>query len=99
MNKLRLIITNEAFSDINLISDFIAKDNQIAAKNFIKNLFNCFETLIQFPDLGVFKNKITDKTVKIFIHNKNYLIAYKVLNDKLVILKVTNRYQNIYDLL
>ena len=99
MNKQKLIITDEAYKDMNFISDFIAKDNYSAAKKFIKSLFDCFDTLLKFPDMGVSKNKIADKNVKIFIHNKNYLIAYKLINDKLVILKVTNCYQDIYSLL
>ncbi len=99
MSKLKLIITKEAYADLNSISDFIAKDNIDAAKNLIKDLFDLCNTLTEFPNLGVIKEAIKDKTVKIYIHNKQYLIAYRVENDKLVVFKITSRYQNIYKLL
>ena len=40
MNDLNLIITEQAYSDLDLISDFIAQDNVNAAEKHLKFLPN-----------------------------------------------------------
>jgi len=99
MNNLELIITEEAFNDIDVISNFISADNIAAAKKIIDMFFDCFNTLAEFPNMGVYKKEIKSKDTQIFILKKQYLIAYKIKNNKLIILKVSYRYQNIYNIL
>ena len=99
MNKLKLIITQEAYNDLESISDYIANDNISASKNLINELFDYCNTLCEFPNMGVRKNCIKDKSVKIYIYKKQYLIAYKIDNNKLVVFKFTSRYQDIQNLL
>ena len=45
MNNLKLEITSKAYNDIEIITDFIAKDNPTAAIKFIKLFNKTFETL------------------------------------------------------
>jgi len=99
MNNLKLVITEDVYSDMDIISGYIGKDDVNAAKNFIKDLFGIFDTLVKFPNIGVHKRGIKDKNVKIYIHKKRYLVVYKVGKDHLVILKVSNSYTDIYNIL
>lgn len=93
MNKL--IITDEAYHDIFEISEFIAQYNERAAKETIQFLFGTCNNLLDFPRLGVKKDAIKAKDVRIYIA-RQYLIAYCIDKDKIVILKVSNQYQDIY---
>lgn len=95
MNSLKLVITNEAYSDIDNISKFISKNDSVSAKKFLKRIQIACSLLTKFPNIGVHKAGLKDKEVKLFILNKQYLIAYKVDNENLVILKVSSRYQDI----
>lgn len=99
MNKLKLIITQEAFNDLESISDYIANDNISASKNLINELFDSCDALCEFSNIGVRKECIKDKNVKFYIYKKQYFIAYKIDNDKLVVFKYTSRYQDIQNLL
>ena len=95
MNNYKLIITQEAYKDILEISEFIAQYNERASKETVQFLFGACNNLIRFPCLGIKRDAIKSKEVKIYIVWQ-YLIAYKIDNDKIVILKISNQYQNIY---
>ena len=99
MNKLELVLTEEAYKDIDNISDYIALDNTQAAKNTVDLLYQSCYTLTLFPNLGSYRDGILSKDTKIFIINKQFLIAYKIVENKLVVLKITTRYRDICSLL
>ena len=95
MNNLHLIITDEAFDDIDKIADFIAEYNPRAARETIEFLLGACNNLLKFPSLGVKKNCIKSNDVRFYII-RQYLIAYRIHNNRVVILKISNRYQDIY---
>ena len=95
MTKYKLIITSEAYKDILEISEFISQYNERAAKDTIQFLFGACNNLLRFPSLGVKKEAIKSEDVKIYIV-RQYLIAYKIDDKNIVILKISNQYQNIY---
>ncbi len=99
MNNLELIITEEAFHDIEIISQFISNDNFGVAKKTVDMFFDYFNMLCEFPNMGIYKKGIKAKDTQIFIVKKQFLIAYKIKDNKLIILKISYRYQNIYNLL
>lgn len=96
MNKIELVITQKAFEDIDTISDYIAKDNIIVAKSVVEELFNTLYTLTEFPNIGKQKNGIADTSVMVFVHKKKYLIAYKIVNSTVVILRILTKYQDLF---
>ncbi len=100
MNNLELEITSKAFKDIELISDFIARDNKSAAAKLVKLLNKTFGTLCQHPNLGRAREDFTYLDVKFYIVKKNYLIVYRVIDNKtLRVLRVLTAYQDICSLL
>lgn len=55
MNNLKLIITDEAFNDVDRIADFIAQYNPRAARETVEFLFGACNNLLKFPNLGLTK--------------------------------------------
>ena len=98
MNKA-VFITGIAKEDITKISEYIAVDNKIASIKIVDDFYKTFELLSNFPETGVIKNDIKDKTVRIYTMKKNFAIVYRILNDNVEILRVLTRYQNIFAIL
>ena len=46
MNDLELEITSKAYNDIEIISDYIAKDNKTAATKFVKLFYKTFKNFM-----------------------------------------------------
>ena len=98
-HKLNLIITNEAYSDIDRIASFIALDNPKAASDVVQMLFKACDNLARFPQMGSHPSCIKNEHVRTFVIKGKFIIAYRIDNDKLVVFKISNHYQNIYHLL
>ena len=100
MNNLELEITSKAYNDIEIISDFIAKENKNAAIKLIKLFNKAFKTLCKHPYLGKSREDFTYLDVKFYVVNKNYLVVYRIINNKaLRILRVLTTYQDICSIL
>ena len=98
-NKLTLRILDKAEEDMVLIGDYIAKDNQSAATDLLKQFYATFDTLSEYPELGFKRKDFTYKDVRFYVIRKNYLILYKIENSTLFILRVLTAYQDICALL
>lgn len=100
MNDLKLEITSKAYSDIETIADYIAKDNKNAAIKFVKLFYKTFKTLCKHPNLGKIRFDFTYLDVKFYVVKKNYLIVYRIIDNKtLRILRVLTTYQDICSIL
>ena len=96
MNKLELEITSKAYNDIEIITDYIAHDNIIAANKMAKLFLETFQVLSLHPNIGTIRKDFTYLDVKFYVLKKHYLIVYRVIdNTKLRILRVLTAYQDI----
>ena len=96
MNDLEREITSKAYNDIEIISDYIAKDNKTAATKFLRLFNNAFKTLCKHPYLGKSRDDFTYLDVKFYVVKKNYLVIYRIIDNKtLRILRVLTTYQDI----
>ena len=96
MNNLKLEITSKAYNDIEIISDYIAKDNKSAAIKFVKLFYKTFKTLCKHPNLGKTREDFTYLDVKFYILKKKYLVIYRIIDNKVLrILRVLTTYQDI----
>lgn len=98
-NSLSVLITIPAKNDISEIINFIAKDNPKAALGVINIFEETFKMLALFPESGVRKNSIKDKSVLIYITQKRYAIVYRIKNNNLQILRILTRYQDLFAIL
>ena len=98
-NQLKLQILNKAEEDLILISDFISKDNPIAARNLLKLFYATFDILSRYPNIGKQRIDFTYKDVQFYVVKKNYLVLYKSDNNYLYILRVFSSYSDICSIL
>lgn len=99
MSKLKLNITDQAKTDIRLITNYIAQDNKSAAKAMSKYLYKICKNLAEFPDMGTIRPDFTYKNFRFFTIKKRYIIAYRIDSNTLFIARVLTAYQDICALL
>ena len=92
-------IKSKALEDISIIADRIKEDNEKAALNFIQLLYEVFDKISRFPNLGVSRKDFTYKDVRFFVVEKHYLVVYNIENESVCILRILSSYQNICALL
>ncbi len=93
----KIIITNSAFSDLENIKSFIAKDNQEIAKKYISNIFDRLEQLETFPQSGVkIVNSFFDYAKAYYLVCTNHVAIYQIneLAKCIYVLRVLSHFQN-----
>lgn len=93
----KIIITNSAFSDLESIKLFIAKDNLEIAKKYILKIFDRFEQLETFLYSGLkIANSIFDYAKAYCLICANHVAIYQVdeLEKCVYILRVLSHYQD-----
>ena len=96
MNNLKLEITSKAYNDMEIISDFIAIDNKSAANKMMKLFYKTFMMFLKHPNIGKSRPDFTYMNVKFYVIKKNYLIVYRIIDNKIIrILRVLTTYQDI----
>ena len=93
----KIIITSSAFSDLESIKLFIAKDNLEIAKKYILKIFDRFEQLETFPYSGLkIANSIFDYAKAYCLICANHVAMYQVneLEKCIYILRVLSHYQD-----
>lgn len=94
-NITQVIITEEAKNDITVIIDFISRDNVKVAFDMLNIIYKTFEMLKMYPEAGIKKINIRKTSVRIYSIRKKYSIVYRELDNRLEILRVLTRYQDI----
>lgn len=92
----KIIITDSAFSDLESIKLFIAKDNLEIAKQYILKIFDRFEQLEVFPYNGLkIANSFFDYAKAYYLICVNHVAIYQVneLAKCVYILRVLSHYQ------
>ena len=93
----KIIITDSAFSDLESIKLFIAKDNLEIAKQYILKIFDRFEQLESFPYSGLkIANSFFDYAKAYYLICVNHVAIYQVneLAKCVYILRVLSHYQD-----
>ena len=87
----RLLVREQAWSDLEEFGAFIAKDNPAAATEVVRQLRLSFEQLSRMPQLGRIVRKIkTIEKLRMWLSPafRNYLILYRELPDGVEIVRV-----------
>lgn len=96
MNKL--VITEQAYNDIDLIVGYISNNNKPASKKILKLLHQACYLLVEFPNIGIKRPDFTYKNIMFYIVAKKYLIAYQIRQNEVLILRILSAYQDICSL-
>lgn len=87
----RLLVREQAWSDLEELGGFIAKDNPAAASEVVRQLRLSFEQLARMPKLGRVVRKIeTTEELRMWLSPafRSYLIFYRELPDGVEIVRV-----------
>jgi plasmid stabilization system protein ParE len=93
----KIIITNSAFSDLECIKLFVAKDNLEIAKRHIHKIFDRFEQLETFPYGGLkIANSSFGYAKAYYLMCANHVAIYQVdeLAKCVYILRILSHYQD-----
>ena len=71
------------------------KDKKSAANKMVKLFYKTFTLLTKNPDLGKLRTDLTLLDVKFYVVKKKYLVVYKIIENKLRILRVLSTYQDV----
>ena len=99
MSKNSFKIRSVACADVETISDYIAKDDVLAAKKLVNRFNKTFEKISKFPNIGIERSDFRHKNVRFFVIDKHYLIVYRSDDNFVEILRVLMSYQDICKLL
>jgi len=93
---MNLKINPLVVADLKAIRDYIAEDNEEAARKTIEGIYKSFENLRRFPGMGtdLFKRVSFRTDYKYLIHG-NYVTLYFVKENSVEIYRVINRSQDI----
>ena len=84
---VRIIWTDSALDDLDLIAEYIALDKVGAAKKLVHNVFNNIELLINSPKLGRIPPEL-DESVYREILVGPCRVFYRIQDDEIIILHV-----------
>lgn len=94
MNELR--INPMVVEDLKEIRDYIAEDNPAKAIETIENIYNKFENLRIFPDMGTdLSRRVSFRSDYKYAVWNNYVIIYKSEKGHVEIYRVINRYRDV----
>ena len=89
---MKIFWTKEALLRLQEIEEYISKDNQIAAVEFVDKLISVAETIIDNPEIGRIVPELSFENIREILH-KNYRIVYLVKKNSIDILTVFEGHQ------
>jgi plasmid stabilization system protein ParE len=87
------VVHPAAFLEINEIWEFIAADNLDAADRIVAELWQAFEKLADFPEMGFHREELTSKPLR-FFPLEDLLIAYAPHEKPLLVVAVFHARRN-----
>lgn len=90
-------ITRKANRDIERICDRIARDDPAAADRVDEKIHKAIHLLADFPGLGHTRSDVTNPNYR-FRAVGNYMIAYRVEVDQLVVVRVVHGARDFRDI-
>ena len=79
--------TDPAVGSLRNLHDYIAKDSEVYASNFIQRMVLAAEKLTDFPRLGRVVPEADEETIRELLY-QNYRIIYRIKGDLIEILTV-----------
>lgn len=93
---LKLQINPVVADDLKSIRDYIAEDNEEYALKTIKEIYEKFQNIQLFPEIGSdLSKRVSFRTDYKYAVWEDYVIIYKISNEFVEIYRVIDRYQDI----
>ena len=84
---MKLLWTNEAINRLSEIEEYISRDNAERAIDFVSNLIEHANILLENPQIGRIVPELSNEQIREITY-KNYRIVYRVKSEQLEILTV-----------
>lgn len=75
--------------DLRNIQDYIARDSEFYAVEFVEGVFEVIENLSEFPNIGRMVLEFQDQKIREIIYY-NYRIIYRLDNKKVEVLTIVH---------
>jgi addiction module RelE/StbE family toxin len=89
---MKLVWTKEALLRLQEVEEYISRDNQIVAADFIDKLISLAETIVDNPKKGRVVPELTLENIRELLY-KNYRIVYLVKKSSVEVLTVFEGHQ------
>ena len=91
---MQIRLSKRAYKELEKICAYIADDKPTSAKEFEEKFINFFELIAANPQIGKeCEKKRIDEKCRVVVFQKNYLIIYEVLPDRILIRTIQNTKQ------
>lgn len=90
---MKVVLTAEAFGDLERIGDYIARDNPVRARSFVKELIDKAQQLGDLPQGFPLVPRYAHLGVRRRAHG-SYLIFYRVEPDQVTVIHVLHGAQD-----
>lgn len=94
----KCFLSPAAEQDVDEVVTYLAKENPAAAKSFLDALFNAMDKLAHHPEIGHFREDLTQKHVKFWPFKWHYLIIYQP-SSPVEIVRVLSSFRDIINLM
>ena len=89
---MKIFWAKEALLRLQEIEEYIARDNSIAASEFVDKLISLAETIVDHPEKGRIVPELSIENIRELLH-RNYRIVYLVKKNSVDILTVFEGHQ------
>lgn len=89
-------LSSKAFSDLDEIWAYIARDNITAANNLLKNFYKKFDLISEFNEIGHRRSDLTEHDIR-FVSIGNYVIIYMIRENHIEVLRVLSSFRDIFE--
>lgn len=84
---MKISWTEPALSDLDGIRDYIARDSEYYATQFIERIIDAVEKLERFPEMGRLVPEAGEENIRELLF-QNYRIIYRIEGERILVLTV-----------
>lgn len=89
MTSFKIFWSDSAIYDLELISDFLSKDDSFDKFEILKNIFNSVENIIPFPKRGRIIIELADDSFR-EVFSDSYRIIYEIIESRIEIILIVH---------
>lgn len=91
---MKLVWTDPSIEDLRSIREYIARDSEYYAAQFVEQIVLSADKLVEFPRLGRVVPEAQDENVRELLY-QNYRIIYRIAGKQIEILTVVHGGRNL----
>src|SRR6185312_6696834 len=81
MEKITIVITDSAYTDLEDIENYISLDSPAIARRFVNTIFDKIDQLYRYPSSGKPVRGLSNNSIRELLLNK-YRIIYQIVDER-----------------